>query len=265
MTLLSTGLWIAGICLILAVFTVVSQTLEQKRAEKRRAVAALERHAAHIQELLTGFPPGYLNKELEVFLYNSILETYEKLEQLNSDPTYQESLQKYRDDQKKLMASDYATQKRAVFTTPQEIKEMKQRLKDLLILIAAAVQHQSLSMAEARKFKQYLSKAMLSINLNSYRMAALQAESADKLQVAIHYHEQAKKLLITSCIASNTMLENKPRIDEYDRLIKSLSDRLTQQATSLLAQNGGANPENYKGRFVINDASDPSKKKQIYD
>jgi len=266
MTLL-TLLWIAGICLALAIFSVIHQAVEQKRAEKRRIVAGLERHAVHIQELLSGFPQGYLTKELVAFLYDNLLETYEKLEQLDPHSTHQENLEKYNNNKKALIESDYLVQRRAVFATLQEVKEMKQRLRDLLIIIAGAVQNHTLSGAQANQFKQYLSKAMLSINLNTYRLAALQAESADKLPIAIHYYEQAKKLLITSSVASNTVLENKPRIDEYDQLIKNLSDKLAQQAASPLAKNGENNPEfdGLGNRFVINDESDPSKKKQIYD
>ena len=221
----------------------------------------------HIQELLSGFPRGYLTRELEAFLYDNILEVYEKLEALDPHSTHQESLEKYRNDKKILVESDYLIQKRTVFATLQEVKEMKQRIKDLLVLIARAVQNQTLSTMQAKQFKQYLSKAMLSINLNTFRLAALQAESADNLPIAIHYHEQAKKLLVTSSVASNTMLENKPRIDECDRLIKNLTEKLAQQNALLFEQNGGAGTEqnNYKPRMIINDASDPSKKKQIYD
>ena len=155
--------------------------------------------------------------------------------------------------------------------TPQQIRDTKACVNDIANIVANQVNSGSLSLQQGNALKQLLTRLMVLINLDSYQLAADQAEAAGKLQVALHYHQQAKKLFSTQK-GLDQQADLKQHAMAIDQHINRLNETISKQSSDLIKRELD---EKEKLRQQQADATEPGnsrindeaqwKKKQVYD
>ena len=234
---------IVGIVVLLGAlvcYAFITQTVQRKQEQRKRLLAALKARSRTFKFMLSGFPPGFLSRELTTLVRRSLAEVSEQLVKLEPDePKHLQDLQ--------LMSAELSdTKKQPVSHQPpqlethQQIKEVKACLEELHKYIVKLEEKNTLSKNQAIAYRAQIKQLVLQISIDGYELHGKKAIHSDKLKLAVHYYELAFNLLVREGktgpfekrIASlkRTLVELRAKLQDQDPNAKLSNDEINEQA-----------------------------------
>lgn len=257
-----TSVYIAGgiiiILIVMVCYAFMVQTVTKKREQQQRLVQALEQRIKNFRTLLSGFPEGYLPRDLHLLIYRHLVDSTQQLSSLcPKQREYIEELELFSREMSDLQRKP-PTKKRTKLESPKQGKEIKHYLSELNKFLHRLHKRGKLSEAEFEAYSTEIRQLVLHIAVDSYTAHAQTAESADKPRMALHYYTLARNLLSKEALSQNY----KQQINQLNRQIIRLETILEpQQATT-----EAPNPDDAKAAWENFTKDDDSwKKKAIYD
>lgn len=245
----------------LVCYAFVSQTIQQKREQKKRLLAALQAQARSFKFVLSGCPPGFLTKELTMLVQRNLIDVCEQLARLEpKEPKHLQDVQVYgaalADTQRQPPPST-----REPIDNPQKVKEIKMSLEELHRYIFKMEGQQRINRTQADAFRAQIRQLVLQLTVDGYMLNGLNAENNDKIKLALHYFDLAESLMIRE--GQNGMFDAK--IAQANSKIESLKQRMEDEgiSTAEIDDNEKEELEGEWGKFSEDD--DTWKKKQVYD
>lgn len=251
-----TGIIIALI-ILLCCYAFVSQTIEKKRKQKQRLLTAFKQRAASFKFMISGFPPEFLTKDLLVLVYRSLVDVLEQLATLEPENAKHMDELKHFSDQLEEANRTGKAHKRVKFTSPQQIKEVKHHLEELHKFLLYLLRKGTINQPQMNHYAAQIRQLVLQITVDSYLMNAKQAQKVEKLRLAIHYYQLAKKLLDRE----NSNKQYTAQIKQLSGVINELENQANIKQTPQTAQEGEGSEE--WDQFA--EPEDDWKKKNVYD
>jgi hypothetical protein len=238
---------IAGTIILIVVlisFVFIRQTISKRQKEKLRLHRALDKRSKDLVHMLNAFPPNFLPRDLLVFLYRCIVDTYEQLSKLSpNEPEYLE------------LFKTYTTQMESVMRAPQsdaevnlqnssQINEIRQYLNYLGRFLQKWMQRGNISQKQYVLYKGLLKKLITKLMVDNYMLSAKQSIQIDKPKLAIHYYSLAKSLItkesllkatkstLTHIQEELTHLEQRVKEEEADKEAEEALNAETEQDDS---------------------------------
>lgn len=250
------GIIIGGLAILVAV-AVTLQTIDKNNKEKRRLEAALKSRARNFDYMLSGFPEGFLNRDLQVLVCNCLEEVYSQLAQI--DPRNKEYNNKLSKAQTQLAEckAKPADNSTVTLTDTAQIKEVQKMLGGLYNFISKLAASKRLNTKEAKVYGKQVRRLMVQTSTDVLIEPIKDALQLGKYRLAIHYLHMAVDKM------------NKENEDGFysDRVNKHLLRiaELEQQASSTETGNTDATAESAAEWEEINKPDDSWKKKAVYD
>ncbi len=248
----------------LVAYAFVSQTMERKRKQRQRLLAALKLRSKDFKYMISGFPPNFLSKDLSALVHRCLVDVMEQLVGLEpNNKVFVDELALYSKQLEEVKRKPKNTA-RAKLNNPQQVKEVKNLLQGLNSFIAQ--QHQRGNL-EAPLFKQYekqIKQLVVQITVDTYILNAKQAQSSNKGRLAVHYYTLARKLLAKESGETNYQKQ----IQQLSGVIQTLEEELSAQEPEYEADKQA---EAARGQAASEwdefnkDDEDPWKKKSVYD
>ena len=189
---------IAGVIAIIAAlvgYIFVRQTIGERKLERERLQRALNKRAKELLQAISVFPENFLPKELIVFLYRSIIDAYEQLTKLDSsNKEYVEALQIYT-AQLEAAIRKPDNQKLENIQSAAQINELKQYLNLIGNFLQKTMQRGLITQKQHAHYRLLLKDIVISLTVNGYTISARQSIEMQKIKLALHYYDLAKKLL----------------------------------------------------------------------
>ncbi len=255
--------FIIVLLIALVSYAFVSQTLERKRKQRQRLLTGLKQRWKDFKYMASGFPEGFLPKELYLLVHRSLIDICEQLIALEpKTKEYTNALSVYTQQYQNIQSRP-PLQGRVSLDNPQQIQEIKTLLQGLNGFVNSQHKRGRLSAAQHSQYEQQIRQLVAQVTVDTYLISAKQAAGQEKLRLAIHYFLLAKKLLIKEDASTNHH-EQIQSIDEKLRLLEQQlteQDQLAPQATKPDTQESVSN----EWDEFTNETSDGWKKKAIYD
>ena len=247
-------------------YALINNTLDRKRLQRQRLVAALKVRQRNLQHMATGFPPHFLSADLMMLIVRAQIDTCEQLIKIEPrDPAHKEDLQLYTSQ---LIDSKKEPEKRLPLKSQAQIKEVRQHLQELLHFVAQQEALKVINKMQASTFIEQIKGLNLRASIDSYTALAKQAQKAGKFRLAAHHCDLARKLL---------KAENANH--SYDAQITQLTEAISQFEAKAAAAPEGADSQSEIGAAADSTHTDTTskewenfdgnnndwKKKQIYD
>ena len=179
----------------LVCYAFIAQSLEKKRKQKQRLLAALKARSRNFKYIISGFPTDFLPKELNILVYRSLVEACEQLSQIDcNDASHLQDLQLYSGQLEELKRKNKPN-KQVKINNPQQIKDVKRALEELNKFIIQQEARGNIDQNQLKIYNHLIKKLVLQISVDSYLINAKQSHKAGKLRLAVHYYILAHKLL----------------------------------------------------------------------
>ena len=209
---------------MLVAFAFISQSVERRRKQQQRITAALRQRAKDFRFMASGFPQGFLPKELSILVLRCLLDVTEQLSKLQpNEESYigeLEACRKQLDDIKRQPAK----KERVKLENPQQVKEVKALLQGLNTFIAQQAARGRITDAEHKGYEKHIKRLVVQITVDSYIVTAKQSLSGKKERLALHYYTLARKLLFKEGLQI-----------EYQALVGQLNEKISE-LESLVAE-----------------------------
>ncbi|MGH1370844.1 MAG: hypothetical protein ACRBBW_02330 [Cellvibrionaceae bacterium] len=248
----------------LLAYAFVSQTMERKRKQRQRMLAALKLRTKDFKYMLSGFPPDFLSKDLNALVHRCLIEVLEQLVGLEpSNKAYVDELalfSKQFEEAKRKPKKEARTK----LTNPQQVKEVKSMLQSLHNFIGLQQKRGNLSAAQFKQYESQIKQLVVQITVDSYILNAKQAQGSNKARLAVHYYTLAKKLLLKE--SGNASYQK--QVQQLATVIDELEAELTAQEPEYEAdKDAEAAREQASSEWdeFNKDPEDPWKKKSVYD
>ncbi len=189
---------ITSIIILLAVlvcYAFIAQTLNQKRMQKERLLQAMKTRARNFKFMLSGFPNGFLPKELTLLVQRSlvdVLETLTKLEPQNAN--HAEDVLAVT----QMMAETQRAapqQQNSTLENPQQVREIKACLEELYKFVFQLEGKRRLTRPQADANRAMIKQLVLQLTIDSYVLHGRLAREKNKLRLAHHYFDLALKFM----------------------------------------------------------------------
>jgi len=265
---MSTVTVIAGIVVLLAAlvsYAFISQTLQNKREQRKRLLAALKSQARSFRFVLESCPDGFLPKELKIILLKSLTDISEQLLALEpSENVHSQNIQAY--SAKLTETQKSAPSKQMVqLETPQQIKEVKVSLEELHKFIFNLESQRKITKNQAEAHRAQVKMLVLRLTVDGYVLNGKAAKQNGKTKLALHYFDLALKLLIREGKAG--MFDNK--IAQLKEVCAELKEALAEEEAQQLPTGDdsevAADLEEEWDQFSSSSSDDLWKKKNVYD
>ena len=253
---------IAVILSILVCGAFIAQTIQQRREQHNRLLAALRAKSRRFKMILAGCPKGFLSRDLTILVLRSLIDANEKLSRL--EPSQSSHTQDIKLFSAELSEAQHQTAQpdSAPITNPLQMQELKACLEELGRYIANLETKQALPVKQTNIFKAQIKYLMFKLTIESNELQAQNAQENNKPRLALHHYEIAFNLIMKN--AKGSALEAKlPKLEER---LRQLKEAITiQEGTNKQTQG----PENQ--RMEVNHEWDNFgeenswKKKNIYD
>jgi hypothetical protein len=252
---------IIGLLVMVGVAFVI-HTVERNRREKRRQEALLHKRASNLQYMLDSFPQNFLGSELKVLVCQSLLNIYEQLKQI--EPGKREYTKRSSAISQRIQ--EFAKQKNQAsyqpLNSPEQIKEIKNLLEMLNTFIIQLLKQKSISKEQANNYTVQLQQLMHQTSIDTYSIAARDAESKGKYKLAIHYYQSAldklRKQNLEGIYHHHALA--------YQQKIEELRLQSKQSPTTLAEEQAGENkPQDKEWDKFLDSDEDDWKKKNVYD
>lgn len=244
----------------LVCYAFAAQTIQQKREQRKRLLAALKRQSRSFKFTLNGCPAGFLTNELTIILLRSLIDVSEQLTKLEpSEASHGQDLQLYTQKVAEVQRSPPQVQ-RAAFENLQQIKEVRMSLEELHRFVFNLEGQGRVPRNSADAYRAQIKQLVLQITVDGYLISGQQARQNEKYKLALHYYELAQKLLTR---------EGKAGL--FEQKIASLQTICAELRNKL--ENGDGIPETLDEQEGLDEQWDKFsstneniwKKKQVYD
>lgn len=265
---MSTASIIVAIVVILGVlvsYAFVQQTVQNKREQKIRLISAMKSRSRSFKYMLSGFPDGFLTKDLKILVQRSLADVSEQLSKL--DPEDSSHLQ----DLQMVNAQMTETQRQAAaaptptLDNPQQIKDVRAALEELHKYVYKLEAKSTIPRNQAQIYRNQIKNLALQVTVDGHCLNGNQAKQAGKTKLAIHYFDLAQNLILREA-KSDVM---KKRLEKLKAVIAQLKERLAEEQQMIpMSQEEKEQAEEVQGEWdkFSEDASDDIwKKKNIYD
>lgn len=213
----------AGIIIVLIMvlcYAFMVQTVAKKREQQLRMIQVLEQRIKNFCILTKAFPPGFLSKELELLIYQQLIDaTNQLIELAPKEKKYSEELEVYTREQSELQRKP-PQHKRVKLSSPKQAKEVKVYLNELNKFIHRLNQRNKLSNNEFNTYTAQIKQLVLHIAVDNYVSHARAAETANKPRMALHYFTLAKNLMLKESTDKN----QKFQLDQINNQIERLEE-----------------------------------------
>lgn len=249
----------------LVCYAFIAQTISQKRQQKDRLLTALKTRVRNFKFMLSGFPPGFLPKELTLLVQRSLMHLLEQLSKLEpGNHSHNEDLQTVAQqmaETQRLPAQ--TTSQPSQIENAQKAREIKACLEELYKFIFHLEGKKNLTRAQADVYRAMIRHLVLQLTVDSYVLHGRIARDKAKLRLAVHYFDLALKLMLRE--RANGQFDG--RITQMRAAINDLEGRLANASEDTMEM-----PEVEGGdQAAINSEWDKFaqeqswKKKQVYD
>jgi hypothetical protein len=248
----------------LVCYAFIAQTIAQKRQQRERLLVALKTRVRNFKFILSGFPAGFLPKELTLLVQRSLMQLLEQLTKLEpGNSSYHEDLQAIAQQMAETQRQPPPSGSQSVpIDNPQKAREIKACLEELYKFIFHLEGKKNLTRAQADVHRSMIRHLVLQLTVDSYVLHGRIARDKGKLRLAVHYLDLALKLMIRE--RANGQFD--ARIAQLRTAINDLETRLaseTAEKTELPVEDGDqAAISNEWDKFAKEQSW---KKKQIYD
>lgn len=258
------GIIIIISCLVCYIF--VRQTVIKRKKEKARLKRALDKRSKDLVQMLNAFPPYFLPKDLQVFIYRCIVDVFEQLSKL--EPNEQHYIDSYTlyTSQMETAARETHRQSETNIQSSSQINELRQYLNYLGRFVQRWMQRGNISSKQYGHYKTLIKTMITKLMVDNYMLSAKAAMDIQKHKLAAHYYTLAKNLITKEGLLSG----NKERLQIINQELSSLKKRIAEEEAEqaeLARQQSEENSEQNEteeqwGKFQ-EDAD--WKKKNIYD
>lgn len=210
-----------AILLLAAAYLMFANAQQKRREQRQRLTTILKARRNLFKELLTGFPTGFLPKELTTLLLRSLRDTAEQLVQIEPKvDSHKEELKAYSTQLSQIM--DAAPHQRVRLTNIEQIQEARKLLQELFRFIGIQEQSHQLTNLDASAHKDQIKRLALQITVDGHMIQAKTALNVGKAKLAIHYYNLALKLLASENSGS-----------AFDKQITQLTQQIAKIQASL--------------------------------
>lgn len=258
---------IIGLLILLVSYAFLSHSLEKRRVQRQRLLAALKSRERNFRYMMTGLPPQFLSHDLSTLVYRALIDCCEQLAKLEpKDPSHQADATLLSAQLSSL--KPFSSEQRVRLENPAQIKDVRQHLQELHRFVVQQQMRQLINPVQAAAYTDQIKRLALQISVDSYVFQAKQAQQAGKPRLAIHFFTMARKLLVSenathgydkqiaqlhtaikkleNALGSQTTVENTPHPEEGSELAPTHANTETDKEWQQFAEN-------------------PWKKKQVYD
>ncbi len=257
--------YVAALVLLLVIalagYSFLNHSIEKRRIQHQRLVTALRARRNTFRDLATGFPIGFLSKDLMALLYRSLIDCCDQLSRLEpKDLSHPDQLTHYTSQLNAL--KDQSQQNRVRLENPQQIREARQLLQELLKHVIQQGQLQQLNAVQTEAYVDQIKRLMLQTAVDGHITNAKQAQAVGKVRLAIHHFGLARKALVSD----NVSRAFDKQIAQLETIIQKLETKAAELAANnpdkTELENSLPNKEWDKVKPVDKDSW---KRKQIYD
>jgi hypothetical protein len=242
---------------ILIAVTFTLQQIEKNNAEKSALIAALKSQTRNFQQLLDGFPEGFLSRDLKLLVCQCIAEGLDQLQRIDrSNPQHQQQQRQLAEQTKQLQAQAGDQRQYQSLDNPAQMQEVQKLLNSLFNVVQRLHQNKRLNTAQAEAYAQQVQRLTTRVALDSHLGTAQQALSERKIRLAIHHYGQALEKMTkdnADGLFSAQISAYQQRIVELDVLEHELQKQ---------QQNKAANSSEWS---ALQPTEDPLQKKNVYD
>ena len=249
---------------LLVCYLFIRQTITKRKKNKLRLHRVLDKRAVELLQVLNAFPTNFLPKDLQVFLYRCIVDTFEQLAQLSPDePKYLEHLKTYSASMEAIMRASPETNETSLQQTNQ-INEMRKHLSHLEHFIKKWKQIGNLNEKQYSHYKELLKQLLTQLMVDNYVLLAKQSVRVEKTTLAIHYYVLAKNLLVEGGLEVSKKSYLATINKELNMLEKKAEKEITSNVTLAdITENKETSSVQYQWQECEED--DFGKKKSVYD
>lgn len=253
---------IAIICIlaILICGAFIAQATQQRREKHYRLLTALRAKSRRFRGILNTCPNEFLSRDLMVLVLRTIIDTSEKLAQLEkSNSTHLQDVSVFTAQLKKAQQKDLHP---AVNTpiNPMEVNNAKSALKELEHYIHDLEEKQALPAKQTTAFKDQIKYLMFKLAIDSHELQAQTALEGNKPKIASHHYETAVDMITKN--AKNSVLAAKLPI--LEKRIAELKQRISEEETHEIEEDHQTQVKDSNQEFLDNN-EDSWKKKTVYD
>lgn len=244
---------------ILACYAFVSQTLALRRQHRERLLTVLTAKVRNFKHMLSGFPTGFLPKDLTVLVLRSLIDMYEQLVDIDPDNAqYRQDLQSVSQQLNEVQRQTKPVAPAAI-DNPQQLKDAKTCLEELHKFVFQLEGKGALNRTQADNYRNLIKQLVLQVTVDAYLFSGRHARQASKTRLAIHYYTLAHKLLSKE----NKAGAQDKKLAAINQILQELQDKLQEEEPHA---NGPAKPvEDTEADWNKLKPDDSWKKKQVYD
>lgn len=251
---------IIALLVLLTSYAFIFQSIEKKRKQRQRLIAALRLRCANFKHMLHGFPQDFLTKDLVVLACRCLIDSTEQLAKLDPrDENHVEDLKTYRVQLTEAQARETSA-KRIQLENLAQIKEIRSQLQDLDGFVEKLMQKGTVAPAHAAVYRRQIHKLILQITIDAYLLQAKQAQQNNKTRLQVHFYTLARKLLARE----NADRSYSKQIAHLDALIKQGEAKLMEES-QVTATPSAVAPAAAKEWDKYEDEELGWKKKTLYD
>jgi len=251
-----------ALLLVIAIagYSFLNHSIEKRRIRQQRMITALRARRSVFRDLATGFPSGFLSKDLMALLYRSIIDCCDQLSRIESkDNSHQDQLAHYTTQLNALNEQSQAPKVR--LENPQQIREARQLLQELLKFVTQQTSYKLLSLVQAEVYIDQIKRLMLQIAVDGHIFNGKQAQGVGKIRLAIHHYGLARK----DMISENLTHTYDKQIAQLDSLIAKLEEKASLSKEEQEAKTAETLAQNKEWDKLKPVEKEPWKVKNIYD
>lgn len=251
---------IFALLILLVGYAFVYQALEKRRQRRQRLLTALKHRQRNFKFMLSGFPDGFLTKDLTLIIYRALLDACEQLSRLEpKEPTHMQDFTQYSAELEEIKHRPQAERTR--LDKPEQAAEIRRLLQELYRFIAVQAERGNLGQAQSQTYQEQIKRLALQVSVDANAIQARQAQAAGKPRLAIHFYNLARKQITQEKGGQGYQKQ----LAQINGIIKKLEAQLAQQEPDGTAgPSEGAAPEEEKEWKEFEQETD-WKKKQLYD
>lgn len=254
---------IAIICILIVLVcgAFISQATHQRREKHNRLLAALRTKSRRFRDILSTCPNKFLPQGLMVLVLRTIIDTSEKLAQLEkSNNTHSQDVAIFTAQLEKIQQKDFhpvtsaLTNLMAIHKTENVLKELEHYIHDL-------EEQQTLPLQQTTAFKDQINYLMFKLTIDSHELQAQTALERNKLKLANHHYEIIVTMITKS--AKNSALAIKLPI--LEKHITELKRRISEEERIREREEACLTKEKDPNWKSLSNPEDSWKKRTMYD
>jgi septal ring factor EnvC (AmiA/AmiB activator) len=244
---------------ILACYAFVSQTLALRKQHRDKLQTVLTAKVRNFKHMLSGFPAGFLPKDLTVLVLRSLIDMYEQLVDIDPDNNqFKQDLQSVSQQLNEVQRQTKPVAPAAI-DNPQQLKDAKTCLDELHKFVFQLEGKGALNRTQADNYRNLIKQLVLQVTVDAYLFSGRHARQASKTRLAIHYYTLAHKLLSKE----NKGGAQDKKLAAINQVLNELQEKLKEEVPHASAPVKPA--EDTEGDWNKLKPDDSWKKKQVYD